>query len=221
MNFRFRLLIILIGALLVAAAFTFPVWFPMTLDPSEIVLFPELPESLQEPFEDLPEEQRNAYLALRDSGDVRKAALMAAYALQDPVPSPEDEQENPNRSGQVAIRDGEFVTISPIRRAEGKVTLYELPDGSRYLWLEDFSVIPARGLRLFLSSLTAERFTELVNDEEPGDFTLSLDDLLLDPLRFDTGNQAYEVPREADLDRYNTVLIYSTDLELLYSYAEW
>ena len=220
MNLRFRLLIILIGAALVAAAFTFPVWFPLTLDPSEIVLFPELPESLQEPFEKLPEEQRNAYLALRDE-DRRLATLMAAYALQDPVASPEDEQENPNRSGQVAIREGEFVAISPIRSAEGKVTLYELPDGSRYLWLEDFRVIPARGLRLFLSSLTAERFTELVNDEEPGDFTLSLDDLLLDPLRFDTGNQAYEVPREADLDRYNAVLIYSTDLELLYSYAEW
>lgn len=220
MNLRFRLLIILIGAALVAAAFTFPVWFPLTLDPSEIVMFPELPESLQADFEVLPEEQRNAYLALRDE-NVRQAALMAAYALQEPVPAPEDEQENPNRSGQVAIREGEFVTISPIRSAKGKVTLYELPDGSRYLWLEDFSVIPARGLRLFLSSLTAERFTELMEDEEPGDFTLSLDDLLLDPLRFDTGNQAYEVPREADLDRYNTVLIYSTDLELLYSYAEW
>lgn len=220
MNLRFRLFIIFIGAALVAAAFTFPVWFPLTLDPSEIVLFPELPESLQEAFETLPEEQRDAYLALRDE-DVRLAALMAAYALQEPVASPEDQQENPNRSGQIAIRDGEFVAISPIRSAGGKVTLYELPDGSRYLWLEDFKVIPARGLRLFLSSLTAARFAELVADDEPGDFTLSLDDLLLDPLRFDTGNQAYEVPREADLNRYNSVLIYSTDLDLLYSYAEW
>ena len=139
-----------LGAALVAAAFMFPVWFPLTLDPSEIVLFPELPDSLQAAFEALPEEQRNAYLALRDQ-DVRQAALMAAYALQDPISSPEDQQENPNRSGQIAIRDGEFVTISPIRSAKGKVTLYELPDGSRYLWLEDFAVIPARGLRLFLS----------------------------------------------------------------------
>src|SRR5690606_21976101 len=124
-------------------------------------------ESLQEAFETLPEEQRDAYLALRDE-DVRLAALMAAYALQEPVASPEDQQENPNRSGQIAIRDGEFVAISPIRSAGGKVTLYELPDGSRYLWLEDFKVIPARGLRLFLSSLTAARFAELVADDEPG-----------------------------------------------------
>lgn len=220
MNLRFRLLIILFGAALVAAAFTFPEWFPRTLDPSEIVLFPELPESLQADFDALPPEQRDAYLALREQ-NVRQAALMAAYALQGPVPAPEDEQENPNRSGQIAIRDGEFVTISPIRSAEGKVTLYELPDGTRYLWLEDFSVIPARGLRLFLSSLTTTRFTELIDDKESGDFTLSLDDLLLDPLRFNVGNQAYQVPREADLSRYNAVLIYSTDLELLYSYAEW
>jgi hypothetical protein len=220
MNLRFRLLLILIGAALVAAAFSFPVWFPLTLDPSEVVLFPELPESLRADFDALPSERRDAYLALRDE-DVRTAALMAAYALQPPNAVPADQQANPNRSGQIAIRDGEFVTITPIRSAQGTVTLYELPDGARYLWLENFSVIPGRGLRLFLSSLTAARFTELLADEELGDFTLSLEDLLLDPLRFDVGNQAYEVPREADLDRYSSVLIYSTELDLLYSYAEW
>lgn len=220
MNLRFRLLLILLGALLVAGAFTFPVWFPLTLDPSEIVQFPELPESLRDDFDALPQERRDEYLALRDE-DVRLAALMAAYALQEPNPAPADQQQNPNRSGQVEIRSGEFETITPNRRAQGTVTLYELPDGTRYLWLEDFSVIPGRGLRLFLSSLTKAQFEELRDDDEPGDFTLSLDDLLLDPLRYDVGNQAYEVPREADLNRYNSVLIYSTELDLLYSYAEW
>jgi hypothetical protein len=220
MNLRFRVLIVLIGAALVAGAFAFPVWFPLTLDPSEIVLFPELPESLRADFDTLPQARRDEYLALRDE-DVRTAALMAAYALQPPNPAPADQQANPNRSGQIAVREGEFVTITPNRSAQGKVTLYELPDGTRYLWLEDFSVIPGRGLRLFMSSLTAEQFTELREDDQPGDFTLSLDDLLLDPLRYDVGNQAYEVPREADLNRYNSVLIYSTELDLLYSYAPW
>lgn len=220
MNLRFRLLLILLGALLVAATFTFPLWFPATLDPSEIVLFPELPEALRAKFDALPPERRDNYLALRDE-DVRIAANMAAYALQDPRPSPADQQENPARSGQVAVRDGEFVTLTPNRAAQGKVTLYELPDGTRYLWLEDFSAIPGPGLRLFLSSLTASAYAELLEDDLPGDYLLTLDDLLLDPLRYDAGNQAYEVPREADLDRYNAVLIYSTELNLLYTYAEW
>lgn len=219
MNTRFRLLIILIGAALVAAAFTFPVWFPLTLDPSEIILFPELPESLREAFDELPDDRRAEYLALRDE-DVRTAVLMAAHALQPENASPADQQDNPNRSGQIAIRAGEFLTITPNRSAEGTVTLYELPDGARYLWLEEFSVIQGPDLRLFLSPLTEERFTVL-RDDEPGDFALSLDDLLLDPLRFNAGNQAYEVPREADLDRYNSVLIYSTELDILYSYAPW
>lgn len=220
MNLRFRLLIILIGAILVALTFTFPIWFPATLDPSEIVLFPELPESLRDDFDALPPERREDYLTLRGE-DVRIAANMAAYALQAPRQSPADQQENPNRSGQVAIRSAEFVTLTPNRAAQGKITLYELPDGSRYLWLEDFSAIPGPGLRLFLSSLTEAAYLELLDDDIPGDFLLTLDDLLLDPLRFDSGNQAYEVPREADLNRYNSVLIYSTELNLLYSYAEW
>ncbi len=80
---------------------------------------------------------------------------------------------------------------------------------------------PRPGLRLFLSSLTDIAYAELLEDDLPGDYLLTLDDLLLDPLRYDTGNQAYEVPREADLNRYNAVLIYSTELNLLYSYAEW
>ena len=108
-----------------------------------------------------------------------------------------------------------------VNPAAGKVTLYEMPDGTRYLWLEEFAVIPGPGLRLFLSELTAAQYEELLADELPGDFVLSLEDLLLDPLRFDEGNQAYDVPREADLDRYNSVLIYSTELDLLYSFAPW
>ena len=218
MNIRFRLFLILIGAMLVAATFTFPVWFPLTLDPSEIVLFPELPESLQAPFAALPQERQDAYLALREE-NTRLAANMAAYALQPPNRSPDDQQENPNRSGQVEIRSGEFLELTPVRSAQGSVTLYEMPDGTRYLWLQDFAVIPGPELRLFLSSLTQTTYNALVDDDEPGDFVLSLDDLLLDPLRFDSGNQVYEVPREADLSRYNAVLIYSTDLEILYSFA--
>lgn len=218
MSFRFRFLIILLGAALVAVVFAFPVWFPLTIDPSEIVLFPELPESMREAFDALPEERRADYIELRGE-DVRLAANMAAYALQAPRHSPEDAQANPNRSGQVAIRDGEFKTLTPNRSARGTVTLYEMPDGSRYLWLENFAVIPGPGLRLFLSSLTQARYEELLDDD--ADFVLTLDDLLLDPLRFDEGNQEYDVPREADLQRYNSVLIYSTELNVLYSFAEW
>ncbi|MBK9124379.1 MAG: hypothetical protein IPM16_14840 [Chloroflexi bacterium] len=220
MSARVRVLIILLGAVIVIGAFAFPVWFPLTLDPSEIVLFPEIPESLQDEFEALPADRRDNYLELRDE-DVRIAANMAAFALQPPRVVPEDEQANPERSGQVAIRDGEFETITPNRSAQGTITLYELPDGSRYLWLQDFSVIPGPGLRLFLSDLDGAMLEELLNDDEPGDFRLSLNELLLDPLRYDVGNQAYDVPREADLGRYSSVIIYSTELDVLYSFAEW
>lgn len=218
MNNRLRFLVIFLGAIVVGVTFTFPIWFPMTLDPEDIVLFPELPDNVREAFAALPEAQQQAYLALRDE-NVTLAANMAVYALQPQNRSPDEEQENPNRSGQVEVESGEFRELTPIRRAQGIVTLYQLPDGTRYLWLEDFAVVPGPELRLFLSSLTTAQFNTLMTDREPGDFVLSLDELLLDPLRYDAGNQSYEVPREADLSRYNSVLIYSTRYELLYSFA--
>jgi hypothetical protein len=220
MSTRLRFLLVMFGAVLVGAAFTFDRWFPLVFNPEDIVLFPELPESLQEAFEALPAERREAYLELREE-NVVLAARMAAAGVQLPRLVPEDQQANPQYSGQVSTRSGTFIPISPIRSAEGSVTLYQLPDGSRYLWLEGFSVIPAPGLRLFLSAVNKAQIDELAAKRDPAEreYKLSLDDLLLDPLRFDVGNQAYDVPREADLSRYRSVIIYSTEFDLLWAYA--
>lgn len=219
MNARLRFLVVLLGAMVVAATFTFNLWFPLVVGEQNIVLFPELPEDMQEAFEALPPERLDDYLALRAS-DPALAARLAFAALQPPRIVPDEEQANPQRSGQVATLQGDFVGLTPNRTAEGTVTLYELPDGSRYLWLETFSTVPGLGLRLFLSSVTPELLLELAEAEDgPEEYRLSPEDLLLDPLRFEVGSQAYEVPSEADLSRYNSVIIYSTEFDLLWAYA--
>jgi hypothetical protein len=62
----------------------------------------------------------------------------------------------------------------------------------------------------------------LADDKDgPKEYRLTLDDFLLDPLRFEVGNQAYDIPREADLSRYNSVIIYSRGFDLLWAYAEF
>ncbi len=221
MNTRLRLFVIFVGALLVAATFTFNLWFPLVVNQADIVLFPELPEDLYPAFEALPVERRDAYLAQRGA-DTALAARMAVAALSAPRVVPDDQQANPQRSGQIAGLTMEFTPITPNRSATGKITLYEMPDGSRYLWLEDFTVIPGTGLRLFLSAVNAEALKTLAEDEDgPLEYRLTLDDFLLDPLRYEVGNHAYEVPREADLSRYNSVMLYSTDFNLLWAYAEF
>lgn len=215
MNLRFRLFIIGIGALLVVLTYTFPLWITFFQSEGEIFPFPELAEELREDFDALPPSARSAYLTLREE-DARLAVQMASTALQDPVIVPLDEQENPNFQGQQAVRSGTFVEIDAIRRAEGQATIYELPDGNRYLWLEDFNAVNGPGLRLFLSTRTPAMMNELEEDEV---LDLSLDDVLLDPLRATVGNQAYDVPSEIDLSLYESVVIYSTDLDLIYSMA--
>lgn len=221
MNLRLRLFIIMIGALLVVATYTFPYWLPLLQNNEETVLFPELNEAQREAFDVLPPVRQRDYLEVR-SADPNLALRMVTSALQPDIVVPEDEQAQPQREGQVALLSGEFQTLTPNRGAQGTATLYQLPDGSRYLWLDDFSVVNGPGLRLFLSSADMEMMQELREDDEEDndELKLSSTDLPLDLLRANVGNQAYDVPTEENLDLYNSVLIYSTDLDLLYSIAE-
>lgn len=222
MNTRLRLLVVFLGAVVVGATFSFNVWFPLVVNQDDVVLFPELPESLYEAFDALPEDRKTAYLEQRDANPAQ-AARMAVAALQPPRIVPNDQQENPQRSGQVASFTAEFTPITVNRSVTGKFTLYELPDGSRYLWFEEFSAVPGDDLRLFLSAVNETTLLELTEDDDDDndEYRLTLDDFLLGPLRFEVGNHAYEIPVEADLSLYNSVIIYSDGFDLLWGYAEF
>lgn len=215
---RFRVLVISLGLILVALTYTFPLWIDSIMQQSEAVIFPELDETQRAAFVQLPQERQSDYLTLRER-DPQLAYRLAVAALEDPIAVPLDEQENPNAQGQIPVLTGTFISITPNRNASGTATIYELPDGSRYLWLEDFSVIPAPGLRLFLTRATRLTLAEL-NSEENEEFALTANDLLLDPLRAQVGNQAYDIPREAVLEDYDSVMIFSTELNLIWSLAE-
>lgn len=215
---RFRLLLISLGLIMVALTYTFPLWVDVVMQQGEAVLFPELDETQRAAFVQLPPERQNDYLALRDR-DPQLAYRLAVAALQDPVAVPLDEQDNPAFEGQIPVLTGSFISITPNRSASGTATIYELPDGSRYVWLEDFSVIPAPGLRLFLTRATRITLDEL-NSEENEELALTANDLLLDPLRAQVGNQAYDIPREAVLEDYDSLMIFSTELNLIWSLAE-
>lgn len=215
---RFRLLLISVGLVLVALTYSFPLWADVFMQQGEAVLFPELDETQRAAFVQLPQERQSDYLVLRDR-DAQLAYRLAAAALQEPIAVPLDEQNNPSFEGQIPVLTGTFIPITPNRSASGTATIYELPDGSRYVWLEDFSVIPAPGLRLFLTRATRVTLSEL-DSEENEELALTANDLLLDPLRAQVGNQAYDIPREAVLEDYDSLMIFSTELNLIWSLAE-
>lgn len=221
MNIRLRLMVIALGALVVLATYTFPYWLPLLQDDAAGALIPELSAEQNAAFNLLPVARQQDYLAIR-SAEPNVALRMLTAALGTDLVVPEAEQVQPQREGQIAALTGEFETLTPNRFAQGTVTLYELPDGGRYLWLADFSVVNGPGLRLFLSSIDTAALDALTaNDDEADDeYRITARDLALDPLRANVGAQAYDVPSEENLALYNSVLIYSTDLDLLYSIAD-
>lgn len=213
MNTRFRLLFILLGALLVAATFSFPRWSHLLLpDEAETTseIFSGLEPELQPTFAALPPDQQSAY-RLRAATDPQRALEMVNAALQPPTEVPEAEQALPSMSGAVEAATGEFIRLDPIRWAQGDVIIYEQADGSKVLRFENFSVINAPDLQVVLSQspLPATPQEMRLNDAQ----------IELGGLIGTIGAQNYEIPRDTNLTRYQSIVLYSRALDLIYSVA--
>lgn len=212
MNTRLRLLLISFGAVLVVATYTFPYWQPLLADRThddEISL--GLPPEQEALFRVLPPNQRQAYLELAEE-NLEAAQQMVLAALSPPTEIPEDEQEMPTMIGAEIAASGEFMRINPIRWARGTATIFETPDGNtRILRLEDFESAQGPDLHVVLSASPNP-----VSQPE-----VELNDLKLDLgiLQGNVGSQNYDIPLDVDLNQYNSVVIYSESLKMVFSAA--
>ncbi|HEX2621581.1 MAG TPA: DM13 domain-containing protein, partial [Phototrophicaceae bacterium] len=143
---------------------------------------------------------------------------MVVAALQPDVVMPEDQQRLPEISGQQEVFTGKFIDITVNRGATGDITIYEQPDGDRYIWFENFSAIKGPDLRVYLSTQNSTMLEDLEADEELG---LSPDDIHLGRLDANVGNQKFDIPRDADLTLFNSIIIFSQGLNLIYSMADF
>jgi hypothetical protein len=82
---------------------------------------------------------------------------------------------------------------------EGTARIYELPDGTRQVRLEDFFVTINSDLELRLSELAAPHSTQEV---EKAPFKV------VAPLKATVGSMNYEVPKDVDVSRYKSVVIW-------------
>jgi len=115
------------------------------------------------------------------------AAAPAPVAESAPAPRPE---------GNVQTLSGSFSGESG-HRGSGKAAVVELPSGERKLTFSKFDVDPgAGGLRVYL---TAGR---VGSDADVGDFKE------LGGLKGTRGDQQYDIPRNIDLNKYGTVVIW-------------
>lgn len=219
---RFRLLLITLGAVLVALTFTFPFWFELferdqAEEPEEI--FPGLSANMQEMFLSLPPDQQAAYRAVAEE-DQEKAVAMIEGALAPDFPAPEDQQELPAMTGAETIATGSFTRIDPIRWAQGDVTLYQQVDNSKILRFENFSAVNAPALRVALATTPPEDVEVPEGEEPPGPIDYIINDGYdVGPLVGTSGNQNYDIAPEIDVEQYDSVVIYSPTLEMVFSIA--
>lgn len=218
---RYRLLLITIGAVLVALTFTFPAWIKLFQREQPVAqqeVFPGLSADMQLAFQVLPQDQQAAYRAIAEQDRVKAIAMIEA-ALQPGIPAPTEQQEMPEMTGAESIATGEFTRLDAVRWAQGNVTIYQQADESKILRFENFSIVNGPGLRVALAPDPPEiDEEEEMNDVSPIDYIL-VSGLDLGPLWGTLGNQNYDIAPEIDITEYTSVVIFSPSLEIIYSIA--
>lgn len=213
MNSRIRFFLILLGALLVAATFTFPRWQHLLSgqdDAAAVEVLAGLSPELQPTFEALPAEQQATWRRLAGENADSTLAMINA-ALQPPTVVPDVDQALPSMTGPVIVASGQFNRLDDVRGASGTVTVYEQTDRSKIVYLENFSMVNGPELHLILSTKPA--------DVAATDPAIGVTDIDLGPLKGSVGNQSYQLPPEISLSSYRSLVILSRALNVVYSVA--
>jgi hypothetical protein len=135
---------------------------------------------------------------------LESASVMSDKEMDEPMPPEAD-------SGQVeplVVLRGDFKDADSFHKGSGKATVYQLPDGSHVLRLEEFSVTNGPDLRVLLASHPAP-----TDRAELGDY------LELGSLKGNMGNQNYEIPASAELSQFKSVVIYCKPFHVVFSTA--
>jgi hypothetical protein len=207
---RFRFMLVLVGALFVAATFTFPNWYPLLPRGGEnsSARFPGLPDELQPAFAVLSLDLQQAYETLAEEEPEQALAMLTAR-LRRGQPAPPEDAALPELVGSVIAARASLVGQDTLRQGEGSVVIYQAADGSYLVRFEDFVITPGPDLRVILSVV---QNPQTIEDVQAGGL-----DYELGVLRGVSGNQNYAAPAELDLRQYRSIVIFSPTVELIYA----
>ena len=110
----------------------------------------------------------------------------------------------------VKLKSGQFRDQDRFHKGSGAATIYRLADGSRLLRLEDFQVTNGPDLRVIL--------TRAQDPEQAGEVT-GPGHLELSKLKGNMGNQNYQIPDDADVSSFNSVVIFCKPFKVIFSVA--
>ena len=210
MNNRLRVFIILLGTLAVAVVFTFPLWRPfISRTVVNNVAFPGLSAEQSQVYLRLSDDQQQL---LRDMLKVTPtmAVAMARAVTSPDIVIPTEQQGMPVMTNPSVVAGGTFTEIDAIHTAKGTVTIFQLPDDTRLLRLEDFSVTNGPELHVYLVRNPKPREAKDVGN----------DYIDLGALKGNVGNQNFPVPSETDLSVYQGIIIYSVPFNVIFSSAQ-
>ena len=94
----------------------------------------------------------------------------------------------------------------------GRATIYKSPDGKLYLRLTDFATSNGPDVHIVLAR----------NGDKSSEETIvkgNLDDVELGPLKGNTGDQNYDLPTSADLNKYRAVVVYCERFHAVFGLA--
>jgi hypothetical protein len=104
---------------------------------------------------------------------------------------------SPAPEGPVVLAEGGFRSLE--HSSSGTAVLLELPDGSRYLRLEDLDTSNGPDLIVILTDQPLSDDWNVWDDGEVLD---------LGPLKGNIGSSNYEIPKGTDLSRYRTAVVW-------------
>lgn len=126
------------------------------------------------------------------------------------APTPGNLPSTSAEDGPVMLKAGDFRDADNFHKGSGKATIYQGPDGSRLLRLEEFSVTNGPELHVILSP-----------HPDPGTSGDVKTDGYVDlgKIKGNKGNQNYPIPDGVDTSRMESVIIYCKPFNVIFSVA--
>jgi hypothetical protein len=218
--------VVLIGVLVVVWYLASPLFINRTVDEQFPVVVPP-PEQLSEMSEEELSELESAYMeALPPEGEIAQmpeqerkeledkamqiVAAMPDKEMDEPMPATTSAlQPTPTAPPEpVLVLEGEFYGTDDFHQGSGDALIYQNPDGSYFLRLENFEVTNGPQLHVILGV-----------EANPSDHATLGDYLDLGPLKGNIGDQNYLIPANTDLSAYGSVVIYCVPFRVIFSVA--
>lgn len=204
------LIAILVAIVVVGLAVTKPWLYFVNREVNEA--FPGLSDAQREAVGEMPEEEKQALIAMaKENREMGEQTAMAQIGDDSVVPVAEQAMPPEMPAEPEVLVIGSFIDIDPVHGAVGSATIYALPDGSRLLRFQDFRSKNGPDLHVFLSM------------EAPTSTFGGLGENAVDlgELKGNVGNQNYEIPADVDLSQYRSVVIYCVPFHVVFSTAEF